>query len=153
MKCVKNNTVTIVISKKNTMALNWFQIWMLLWGKEGLIKGLWEDEEKMWREFLGIFSEVLETHATGFFNYVPFYYHTCVLHFLNFNFLISTAVKLWLFSLCKLTVELRKVKRIYWDDCKVVGRWKERWRHYNELGFMSEKVPEEKWTEWGSGHR
>lgn len=88
-----------------------------LWGKEGLIKWLWEDEEKIWREFLGIFSEVLETHDTGFFNYVPFYYHTVFYIFsisiLSYPLLLNCDY----FHYVNSQVEQRKEKRIYWDDC------------------------------------
>lgn len=62
MKCVKNSTVTTVSSQKRTMELNVFSILnVAICEKEGLIKGQRGYGETIWREFLGIFPEVLET--------------------------------------------------------------------------------------------
>lgn len=105
------------------MALNVFSILnVAIWGKEGVIRGLWRDGESIWRGFLGIFAEVLETHDTGFFNYVQFYYYTCGLHFLSSILSYLLLLNCDYFHYVNSQVEFRKVKRIYWDDCKGVRR-------------------------------
>lgn len=121
MKYVKNRTVTIVISQKGTMELNVFSISnVAIWEKEGLIRGHWGDGEKISRGFLGIFSEVLETHDTGFFSYVQFYFHACGLPFHDL-ILYLLLLNCDYFHYVNWQMELRKVERIYWDECKGVG--------------------------------
>lgn len=123
MKSVKDSLVTVVMSQKRTMALTIFSILnVAFWGKGGLIRGQWGDREKIWRGFLGIFSEVSATHDTGFFNYVQFCFHTWGLPSLDSILSHLLLLNHGYFHYVNSQMELRKGERIYWDDCKGAGR-------------------------------
>lgn len=93
------------------MALNVFSISNIAIWVKGFIRGYRGDGEKILRGFLDISSEVSETHGTGFFNYVPFYFYTC-LPFLDLILSYLLLLNCDYFHYVNSQMKLRKVERI-----------------------------------------
>lgn len=77
---------------------------------KGFIRGYRGDGEKILRGFLDISSEVSETHGTGFFNYVQFYFHTC-LPFLDLILSYLLLLNCDYFHYVKLANEIKKSRK------------------------------------------